>query len=178
MRIFKGCLVCLLTIILLFSILIFLYNRKLSKEIVIDNQKTAKSFEEYKNKLKERNKILINSNIKDSIKNLAKKSDSTIQNSKKLNNILWTEFYLNQKIYEIDTLKKLNSELNEKLIQYNSDANEFNSKWLPIPNTFILTNSGFKSYETMYIDYGMDNSANMEKRKKVDHWIKTGEVIE
>ena len=178
MRILKGCLVIFLTIILIFSLFIFFYNRKMSKEIVIDNQKTAKSFEDYKSKLRERNKILINSNLNASIKYLAKKSDSTIGDNKKLNNVLWTEFKLNQKIYEIDTLKKINSELNEKLIQYNSDANEFNSKLLPIPNTFILTNSGFRSYETMYIDYGMDNSANMEKRKKIDHWIKTGEVTE
>ncbi|MGX9987548.1 hypothetical protein [Soonwooa purpurea] len=179
MKFLKGCLIAVLIFVGILTLLIFVYNRKMSKEVIQENEKPKQSLTEYKNKILDRNNLIINSNLSDSLKILAKKSDSILNNSKKLNDNLWTEYYINQKVYENESFKKINEELNEKYIKYNSHAQEFNSRWISFPSNIALTNNNLRSYEIMYtIDYGKDNSENMIKRKKVDHWIETGEVIE
>ena len=179
MKFLKGCLIAILIFGGIITSLIFIYNRKMSIEVIQENEKPKKSLTEYKNKISERNNLIINSNLSDSLKILAKKSDSILKNSKKIDDNLWTEYNINQKLYENESFKKINEELNEKYIQYNSDAQEFNSRWISFPSNIALTNNNLRSYKIMYsIAYGNDNSENMIKRKKVDHWIKTGEVIE
>ncbi|TGN21659.1 hypothetical protein [Empedobacter tilapiae] len=177
MKFIKGCLLTLLIFITAITSLIYFYNLKLSKELIKENEKTKNSLLAYKDKMSERNKLILNSDVSDSLKVLAKKSDSIIKNSNKINDNLWTEYKINQKLYDDKKFKKLNEELNEKYSQYNSDAQQFNFRWLSFPLNIVLSNNNLRSYDNMYtIDYGIDNSENMIKRKKVDHWIETGEV--
>ena len=178
MRFLKGCLIFIIIFIVIIFCLWSFYNNRQTKQIILDNELPKKSLLEYKNKIKERNQLIINSKVSDSIKILATKSDSILKNHKKLSEILWTEYRINQSIYKIESFKKINDELNEKYIKYNSAVTEFNSRWTGFPSSITLTNNNLQSYEYMYlIDYGKDNTENMSKRKKADHWIKTGEVI-
>ena len=178
MKFIKGCLLTLLIFITAITSLIYFYNLRLSKELIKENEKPKNSLLAYKDKMSERNKLILNSNVSDSLKVLAKNSDSIIKNSNKINDNLWTEYKINQKLYDDKKFKKLNEELQEKYNQYNSDAQEFNFRWLLFPLNIVLSNNNLRSYDNMYtIDYGIDNSENMIKRKKVDHWIETGEVI-
>jgi len=179
MKFLKGCLISIIIFSTIIVCLFLVYNNRKSKQVILDNEIPKKSLLEYKNKIRERNQMIINSDISDSIKTLAKKSDSILNDYKKLRENLWTEYRINQGIYKITSFKKINQELNEKYIQYNSDVTDFNSQWASFPSNIILTNNNLRSYEYMYsIDYGRDNTENMSKRKKADHWIKTGEVIE
>ena len=179
MKILKGCLIIFLLFIALITIAILTFNRRNSKQIFIDNEKPKTSLNNYKKKISERNLVIINSKLPDSVKNLAQKSDSLIKTYKKLNDNLWIEYRINQNVYQNQSFEKINTELAEAYIQYNSDAKDFNNKWLTFPFNFALSDNNIRSYEFMYlIDYGKDNTENMIKRKKVEHWIKTGEIKE
>lgn len=178
MKFLKGCLFILLIFIGTITCLIYFYNLKLSNELIIENEKPKNSLTEYKNKISERNRLILNFNISDSLKFLVKESDSIIKNSYKINDNLWTEYKINQKLYADKRFEKINEELHEKYSQYNSDAQRFNFRWLSFPLNIVLSNNNLRSYDRMYtIDYGKDNSENIIKRKKVDHWIETGEII-
>lgn len=179
MKILKGCLTVILIFIILLTTGIVVFNRNNSKQVLVDNVKPKKSLIDYEKKISERNILIRKSNLPDSVKILSRKSDSLLKNYKKLKDILWNEYRINQNIYHNKSFETINNELNETYIQYNSDAKDFNFKWLTFPFNTALSANNLRSYDLMYsIDYGKDNSANMEKRKKAEHWIETGEVLE
>lgn len=179
MKYFKGCLILILFAVALAAVFIVVYSNKMSREVTRENLKPAYSLKAYKNKILERNRMLLNTKLPDSLTQLVKESDSMTLNSMKMSDFLWTEYYINQYAYKIAHFKKINEELNEKYVQYNSDVQEFNSRWATFPSNIFLDSNNLRSYQYMYrIDYGKDNTENMNERKKVDHWIETGEVIE
>lgn len=179
MKIVKGCLTVILIFFILLTIGIVVFNSNNSKQVIADNVKPKKSLMDYKKKISERNNMISKSNLPDSVKILSRKSDSLVKNYKKLKDLLWIEYRINQNIYQNKSFETINNELNETYIQYNSDAKDFNFKWLIFPFNTALSANNLRSYDLMYsIDYGKDNSANMAKRKKAEHWIETGEVIE
>lgn len=175
MKTLKSCLFVFFIFCLLIFGGIYFYFQKLTENCIEDHKKLEQSFSKLKSKLEGRNLIFGNLNSSDSIKILAKKSDSILKKTTDANQLLWTEFYLNEKTYKNDSLKKINTELNNLKNTYNSDLRNFHSSWTIFPHNLIKIRQKFPEYNYLNIDYGENNQENMKKRKETEHWIETGE---
>ena len=171
----KGCLITFSIFFFLTIVGSYLYIKTLNTDCRQDHAKVENSFAKLKDKLNERNTLLINKDLSDSIQMLAKKSDSILKISINADDLLWTEFQLNEKSYQNKSVQNINGELNRLKSAYNSDLKNFNSKWTVIPFNFIKIRQKFPENNFLDIDYGENNQENMRKRKKAEHWIETGE---
>ena len=171
----KGCLITFSIFFFLTIVGSYLYIKKLNTNCRQDHEKVENSFAKLKDKLNERNTLLINKDLSDSIQMLAKKSDSILKITIDADDLLWTEFQLNEKSYQNESVQNINGELNRLKSGYNSDLKSFNSNWTVIPFNFIKIRQKFPEYTFLDIDYGENNQENMRKRKEAEHWIETGE---
>ncbi len=175
MKEFKGCLILFLTFLLLMIGGIYFYFQKLNENCVEDHKKVEKSFAELKSELNKRNQILKTSNFSDSVKLLSKKSDSILSVTTDANKLIWTEFKLNEKTFQSDSLKTTNTKLNQLKDKYNFDLRNFTFTWVTFPFNLIKMRLNFPKYNYLEIDYGNSNQENMKRRKSAEHWVETGE---
>ncbi len=175
MKEFKGCLILFLSFSLLIVGGIYFYIQKLNKNFVEDHKKVETSFAKLKSELNKRNQILKTSNFSDSVKLLSRKSDSFLSSTTDANKLIWTEFKLNEKTFQSDSLKSTNTKLNPLKDKYNSDLRSFTFTWVTFPFNLIKMRQKFPEYNYLEIDYGKSNQENMKRRKKAENWIETGE---
>lgn len=174
MKEFKGCLIIFLTFSMLIVAGIYFYFQKLDKNYVEDHKKVENAFAELKSELNKRNQILKTSNFSDSVKLLSMKSDSILSATTDANKLIWTEFKLNEKTFQSDSLKSTNTKLNPLKDKYNSDLRSFTFTWVTFPFNLIKMRQKFPEYNYLEIDYGNSNQENMKQRKKTEHWVETG----
>lgn len=174
MKTLKSCLLIFLVFCLLIFGGIFFYFQKLNSNCIQDNKKVEESFGKLKDKLEERNLFFEKINISDSTKILAIQSDSILKTTNNADELIWTEFKLNEKTYKNDSLKSINDELNLLKDKYNTELKEFNSNWAIFPYNLIKIRQNFSKYTFLNIDYGKTNQENMKKKKEVENWIETG----
>ncbi|ADQ81452.1 hypothetical protein J5295_02180 [Riemerella anatipestifer] len=172
---FKGCLIIFITFSLLVFVGTYFYFQKVNRNCIEDHKKVETSFAELKSELNKRNQILQTSNFPDSVKILSKKSDSILSVTTDANELVWTEFQLNEKTFQSDSLKSISAKLNLLKNKYNSELRTFNFSWITFPFNLIKMRQKFSKYNYLEIDYGKSNREKMKQRKKTEHWIETGE---
>lgn len=175
MKKLKGCLIIFMILSLLIVGGIYFFIQKLNNKCIEDHNKAAISFAELKSQLQKRNELLKVSNFPDSVKILSQKSDSILSATTDAHKLIWTEFKLNEKTYKSDSLKSINSDLNTVKNQFNADLRNFTFNWVTFPFNLIKMNQKFPKYNYLEIDYGISNLENMNRRKKTENWVETGE---
>ncbi|WP_276380740.1 hypothetical protein [Flavobacterium sp. H4147] len=175
MKLLKGCLLSLIIFILLcLTGVYFLRNNiinKLESQKIDVNQK----WNNYVSILNERNSILFKQNSNnDSLKYYLEKSKSisSKENSKEFE---YNEYKINKFIVPNSLISDLNNSLNSTLKAYNEAARSYNFYKIKFPIFLIVRKIKFsKNFKYFEIQYGIDNEETMNKKKKIENWIKNG----
>jgi len=69
----------------------------------------------------------------------------------------------------------LNNSLNSTLKAYNEAARSYNFYKIKFPIFLIVRKTKFsKNFKYFEMQYGIDNEETMNKKKKIENWIKNG----
>ncbi|MCG2611995.1 LemA family protein [Flavobacterium sp. SM15] len=177
MRILKGCLVTILLFIIICLIGFSLYKSSVISHLESSSKNVENNWDKYIGIINQRNKSLFEKNIK---------SDSLLyflKSSQKSNKIKFSrEFeYFEYKINENLMSQKISNEFSEALnlsiSNYNHSVREYNTYRGIFPNFIIAKRAKYPKFFHYFdiIKYGIENQNPIEKRKKVDDWIKNGE---
>jgi len=169
----KGCLIAATTFILILVCTIFLVSNIINKSFKKDKSKVDKSWEMYVTILHNRNKMLSeNEELKNILPLTTKIEENLKKNLKK--ELIKNEYKINDSMRKYKLDYSFNKKLNDCLIEYNSSVKEFNNKYSTFPYNFIRIKNAVPLYDYFDIIYGIDNSAIIEKNKKIDDWIENG----
>lgn len=170
---FKGCLVSIITVILVCTLSIIIIGNYIEKSFQNEKSKVDKSWEKYSQLLRNRNNILVNDTIAKNLRPIISKTYYYLKNNNK-RDLLSNEYVLNDSLRKYKFISSLNGELNKSVIYYNVMVKEFNSKYSSFPYNYIRLKKSVKLYDYFEIEYGNDNTQTIKKNNKIDDWINNG----
>jgi hypothetical protein len=198
----KGCLKIIVSVLLLSSIVLFalgyIYQSRVTNQAIELESEVEKMQMEFLYHIEER-RSMINKSISDSLLCEVDSLEYYLMTSRPLPEIgdiglLWEDEYLiNEKLVVsapclidsnnfdvsiLDSLKRSSTVLNRILSAYNSRVFQLNTLRVRFPNNLFLMNKGIKRAEYFKLKYGVSNVDLMERKRKMEHWVETGEFIE
>ena len=176
MKFLKGCLIALIFFIVVCVIgWLFLENNVIGNLASL-NQKVEKSWEIYIANLRDRNTGFTQQGIEnDSLKHYSESSNRLIDSKDSQKELELNEYKFNKIAISNNLQSSLNDKLNSSLDNYNQAVRDYNVYRVRFPNSIIARRMNFrKSYKYFEIRYGIDNEKVMERKQKVENWIKNG----